>query len=83
MNDRWRDRDHGAPCEPEAVAATAITCLFDNRELRAKYGAAVARRVRAEFSLEAMTTPTLALYDEILSGGANASPDAPRRTLAL
>jgi glycosyltransferase involved in cell wall biosynthesis len=70
------------PREPEALAS-AITRLLDNPELHARYGAAGARRVREEFSLDAMATRTLALYDEILSGGASASSDAPRRSLAL
>jgi rhamnosyl/mannosyltransferase len=70
------------PRAPEALAA-AITRLLDNPDLRARYGAAATRRVREEFSLDAMATRTLALYDEILSGGASASSDAPRRSLAL
>ena len=53
------------PREPEALAA--ITRLLNNAELRARYGAAATRRVREEFSLDAMTVRTLALYDEILS----------------
>jgi glycosyltransferase involved in cell wall biosynthesis len=69
------------PREPEALAA-AITRLLDNRELRARYGAAAARRVREEFSLETMVARTLTLYDEILSGGASALSDPPRKMLA-
>jgi glycosyltransferase involved in cell wall biosynthesis len=71
-----------SPREPEALAA-AITRLLNNAELRARYGAAATRRVREEFSLDAMATRTLTLYDEILSSGASASFDLPRRSLAL
>jgi glycosyltransferase involved in cell wall biosynthesis len=71
-----------SPREPEALAA-AITRLLNNAELRARYGAAATRRVREEFSLDAMATRTLTLYDEILSSGASASSDLPRRSLAL
>jgi rhamnosyl/mannosyltransferase len=70
------------PREPEALAS-AITRLLDNPELRARYGATAARRVREEFSLDAMATRTLDLYDEILTSSASASSDVPRRSLAL
>jgi rhamnosyl/mannosyltransferase len=71
------------PREPEALAA-AITRLLDNPELRARYGAAATRRVREEFSLEAMASRTLDLYHDILPElAASASSDAPSKMLAL
>jgi len=51
--------------------------------LRARYGAAGARRVRDEFSLETMTARTLDLYHDILPDLASASSDAPSKMLAL
>jgi glycosyltransferase involved in cell wall biosynthesis len=69
------------PREPEALAA--ITRLLNNAELRARYRAAGARRVRDEFSLETVTARTLDLYDEVLSDDTSASSDATRRSLAL
>jgi len=70
------------PREPEALAA-AITRLLDNPDLRARYGAAATRRVREEFSLEAMASRTLDLYHDILPELASALSDAPSKMLAL
>jgi glycosyltransferase involved in cell wall biosynthesis len=50
-----------------AALAAAINRLFDDPELRARYGAAGARRVCEHFSRDAMVTRTLALYREVLA----------------
>jgi len=54
------------PRDPVSLAK-AITCLLDDAELRARYGAAAIRRVRSEFTAERMAARTLALYHEIVS----------------
>ncbi|MGH7918125.1 MAG: glycosyltransferase, partial [Candidatus Binataceae bacterium] len=54
-----------APRAPETLAG-AINRLLDDTALRAQYGAAAARRVREEFSLDLMARRTLALYHEVL-----------------
>jgi len=55
-----------SPGEPAALAQ-AITLLLDDAGLRAQYGAAAIRRVRAEFTAERMAARTLALYREIIA----------------
>ena len=52
------------PEDPEALAA-AINRLLDNPALRESLGAAGRLRARQEFSLDAMTTRTLALYESV------------------
>lgn len=42
----------------------ALAELLDDAELRARYGAVAAQRVRERFSLDAMLTGTLAVYEE-------------------
>lgn len=56
------------PREPESLAA-AINRLLDNPDLRARYGAAAAHRVREEFNEEKMAERTLEVYREVLSQG--------------
>jgi rhamnosyl/mannosyltransferase len=57
------------PGVPEALSA-ALNLLLDNPELRDRFGAAGASRVRERFSLTAMIDQTLALYRVILAGQA-------------
>jgi glycosyltransferase involved in cell wall biosynthesis len=63
------DGETGLTVEPGSAAAlaAAINRLFDDPELRARYGAAGARRVCEHFSRDAMVTRTLALYREVLA----------------
>ncbi len=42
--------------------------LLDNPELRARYGATAARRVREHFSFEAMVGRTFELYQQVMDG---------------
>jgi rhamnosyl/mannosyltransferase len=51
------------PADPDSLAA-AVNLLLDNAELRARLGRAGRLRVRQEFSLDAMASRTLNLYDE-------------------
>ena len=60
------------PANPEALAA-AINRLLDDQDLRRSFGRAAHQRAREEFSLETMTTRTLALYDDVMS----CSPRSP------
>ncbi|MGH7880616.1 MAG: glycosyltransferase, partial [Candidatus Binataceae bacterium] len=53
------------PGAPEALSA-ALNLLLDDPELRARYGAAGAQRVRDHFDLATMLDRTLALYRQIL-----------------
>ncbi|MGH7933298.1 MAG: glycosyltransferase [Candidatus Binataceae bacterium] len=53
------------PCAPAALAA-AINRLLGDGALRSSFGAAAARRVRDEFSVEIMARRMLSLYGEIL-----------------
>lgn len=53
------------PADPAALAA-AINQLLDNPSLRQALGAAARVRARQEFSLEAMTSRTLTLYETLL-----------------
>jgi rhamnosyl/mannosyltransferase len=64
------DRETGITVEPGRAAAVgaALNLLLDNPELRARYGAAGARRVREHFSAATMVDQTLALYRRILAG---------------
>jgi glycosyltransferase involved in cell wall biosynthesis len=52
------------PENPEALAA-AINRLLDDGELRQKLGSAARLRARQEFSLDTMTSRTLALYEAV------------------
>jgi rhamnosyl/mannosyltransferase len=52
------------PADPDSLAA-AINRLLDNPELRQSFGRAAALRARDEFSLESMTSRTLALYERV------------------
>jgi rhamnosyl/mannosyltransferase len=48
------------------LLATAINCLLDEPQLRARFGEAATRRVRDEFSVEKMASRTLEVYNEAL-----------------
>jgi rhamnosyl/mannosyltransferase len=52
------------PADPDSLAA-AINRLLDDPELRQSFGRAAALRARDEFSLESMTSRTLALYERV------------------
>jgi glycosyltransferase involved in cell wall biosynthesis len=52
------------PADPGSLAA-AINRLLDDDALRRSYGRAAALRAQQEFSLESMTSKTLALYDRV------------------
>ncbi len=52
------------PCDPEALAA-AINRLLNNPDLRRSFGDAARKRTRQEFSLDVMTSRTLALYEAV------------------
>lgn len=52
------------PADP-GVLANAINCILDNPDLRASFGQAARVRARHEFSLEAMVSRTLALYQDV------------------
>lgn len=54
------------PADPDSLAA-AINRLLDDEALRRSLGRAAATRARQEFSLESMTTKTLALYDRVVA----------------
>lgn len=56
-----------APADPEALAA-AINRLLDNPELRQEFGSAARARAQREFSLDTMTSRTLALYEAVMKG---------------
>ena len=56
-----------APGDAGELAA-ALNRLLDDPYLRGKYGAAAARRVRDEFSVERMAERTLGLYHEVIAG---------------
>ena len=49
-----------------AALAAAITRLLDEPALRARYGAAGRTRVATQFTVEAMTRATSALYDDVV-----------------
>lgn len=51
---------------PEAIGA-AVCRLLDNGDLRAELGAAAAERVRATFSLAAVTPTWMKLYDHAMN----------------
>lgn len=53
------------PANPEALAA-ALNQLLDDRELRARFGAAGRLRVHREFSLETMISRTVAVYEQVM-----------------
>src|SRR5579864_520261 len=53
------------PCEPGALAE-AVNRLLDNPDLRASLGAAASLRAHQEFSLEAMATRTMSLYEQVM-----------------
>jgi len=55
-----------APGDAGELAA-AMNRLLDDPYLRGKYGAAAARRVRDEFSVERMAERTLGLYHEVIA----------------
>jgi len=55
--------------ENSAELAAAINRLLDDPELRDRYGAAGARRVREEFSIPTMVARTLELYREVIANG--------------
>lgn len=57
-----------APADAPELA-DAINRLLDDPVLREKYGAAAARRVREEFSIETMVSRTLDLYREVIANG--------------
>jgi rhamnosyl/mannosyltransferase len=52
------------PADPDSLAA-AINRLLDDEALRRSFGRAAALRAQQEFSLESMTSRTLALYDRV------------------
>jgi len=52
------------PRDPEALAA-ALRRLLADADLRRRLGEAGERRVRAEFTLDAMCSRVLAIYDEL------------------
>jgi rhamnosyl/mannosyltransferase len=54
------------PANPDSLAA-AINRLLDDDALRQSFGRAAAMRARQEFSLESMTSKTLALYDRVVA----------------
>jgi rhamnosyl/mannosyltransferase len=54
------------PENPSALAA-AINRLLDDPDLRRSLGNAARLRARQEFSIEGMTSRTLALYDSVMS----------------
>jgi glycosyltransferase involved in cell wall biosynthesis len=58
-----------SPRDPEALGA-ALNRLFDEPDLRSRFGAAGRDRVIREFTLERMTSQTLSLYRELLHGSA-------------
>jgi rhamnosyl/mannosyltransferase len=58
------------PMDTGALAA-AINQLLGDSALRATYGAAARRRVRAEFSMEVMTRRTLDLYAQVFGHQTN------------
>jgi rhamnosyl/mannosyltransferase len=53
------------PADPDSLAH-AISHLLDDQELRLKLGSAARARARQEFSLNAMTSRTLALYEKVM-----------------
>ena len=54
------------PANPDALAS-AINRLLDDHELRRSLGNAGRLRARQEFSIDAMTTRTLALYEAVMN----------------
>ena len=54
------------PADPDSLAA-AINRLLDDDALRESFGRAAVSRARQEFSLESMTSKTLALYDRVVA----------------
>jgi rhamnosyl/mannosyltransferase len=56
------------PSDSEALAR-AINRLLEDQDLRQSFSSAALQRARTEFSLEAMTSRTLALYDTIMHSG--------------
>lgn len=68
LNDIVRHEETGLlvpPRDPEALAA-AMARLLDDAPLRLRLGAAARRHAEAHFSVNAVTTATLALYREAL-----------------
>ncbi|MCA1593759.1 MAG: glycosyltransferase [Acidobacteria bacterium] len=61
------------PADSRALAA-ALNKLLADPSLRARYGEAGRRRVRAEFTAEVMAARTLALYREIVDSHASLNP---------
>jgi glycosyltransferase involved in cell wall biosynthesis len=55
------------PENPDALAA-ALNRLLDDQKLRQSLGRAASLRARQEFSLEKMTSSTLALYETVAAG---------------
>jgi glycosyltransferase involved in cell wall biosynthesis len=55
------------PANPDALSA-AINRLLDEPRLRQSFGDAARRRARQQFSLEAMTSRTLGLYEHVMKG---------------
>jgi len=53
------------PCDSEALAV-AINRLLNNPDLRRSLGEAARQRARQEFSLDVMTSRTLALYQSVI-----------------
>jgi glycosyltransferase involved in cell wall biosynthesis len=53
------------PADPDALAA-ALNRLLDDEDLRQSLGRAAIVRAQQQFSLEAMTSKTLALYESVL-----------------
>ena len=64
------------PADPGALAA-AINQLLDDVDLRRSYGLAARERARAEFSLGAMASRTIALYEKVLFGTQEARAAGP------
>jgi glycosyltransferase involved in cell wall biosynthesis len=56
------------PCDPDALAC-AINRLLEEQDLRRSFSSAARQRARTEFSLERMTSRTLALYGTVMHSG--------------
>jgi len=57
-----------APCD-SAEMADALNRLLDDPELRQKYGNSALRRVRTEFTVDAMVKRTLGVYKQVAKRG--------------
>jgi rhamnosyl/mannosyltransferase len=66
-----RHEETGFTVAPEdsVAMAKAINRLLDDEDLRRMFSIAARERARTEFSLEAMTSRTLALYDAVMHSG--------------